>query len=206
MERSETKPAGRLHSMNSSAQEALTGWGSDANRTSPVGLSKMSVSEIPRTLGFGDDSGSSHEEIPGQSGPDGGFDDDSFSVGHSSDLAEAIRQAERLTSLLRNLEERERAAFRLDPDTMERIQRLEQSAQSIAAVHRALAEHVRSQVDDADLLMLENLLRAWVDRPNDLLVMVKLAERSSALATVVAAFREIRSLLAGTDHDVEARE
>jgi hypothetical protein len=125
--------------------------------------------------------------------PSGG--DSGAAAERARDLGEAVRLAEHLTVALRVLEERERSAYRLDQETMERIRRLEQGAQTIAAVHHALQEQVQVEIDDAELAVVESLLGAWVDRPNDLLVMVKLAERSTALASIVSAFREIRRLV-----------
>jgi hypothetical protein len=129
------------------------------------------------------------------SSSESGGDDSETGAEHGNDLGEALRLAERLTGALRALEERERSAYRLDQETMERIRRLEQSAQTIAAVHHALQEQVRVELADEELGVVESLLTAWVDRPNDLLVMVKLSERSTVLAGIVAAFREIRRLL-----------
>jgi hypothetical protein len=131
----------------------------------------------------------------GRSIPESGGDWGAGSADRAGGLDDALRLAQRLTIALQQLQERERSAYRLDQETMERIRRLEQSAQKVAAVHRTLQQEVAVELSDEDLEMLASLLSAWVERPNDLLVMVKLAERSSALAEIVSAFREIRRLL-----------
>jgi hypothetical protein len=139
--------------------------------------------------------------------PEGGDarDRDESEAGAVS-LSDALRLANRLTATLRELEERERSAYRLDQETMARIRRLEESARSIAALSQALEERVELTVEDDELASLESLLNAWVDRPNDLLVMVKLAERSTVLARLVAAFRDIRRLLASAGPAAESGE
>lgn len=172
---------------------------------SSVRLPAIALEDVPEALGSGADTGDDPDgprEADSSFEGSGGGDEMSGSV----DLGEAVRQAERLTAVLHALQDRERAAYRLDQETMERIRRLERSARQIASVHNALQEQLRLDLDDDEFGTLESLLHAWTERPNDLLVMVKLAEQSTMLAQIVAAFREIRQLVSAVDADSPAQD
>jgi hypothetical protein len=78
---------------------------------------------------------------------------------------------------------------------LRRLLALEKDVHQLTATHLALAETARAGPGDEDLASLEALLAAWADRPNDLLVMVKIAEQARTLAGLAVTLRTIRRQL-----------
>jgi hypothetical protein len=204
MDRSEAVPFSRSQAADSPIGAALPAWRPDQTPLAQSGGALHTASDENRFAGSPD--GADGVPLKPEHLPSSADGDEGGASSAANDLGEARQLSERLTWTLRTLEERERSAYRLDRETMERIRRLEHSAQRIAAVHRALEDRLKVETDEAELEVLGSLLKAWVDRPNDLLVMVKLAERSTALARIVDGFREIRRLLSAVGEDACAEE
>jgi hypothetical protein len=95
----------------------------------------------------------------------------------AAQLSDVVQRASALAAELRQIEER--AAERA-PNTP-----------IIDATRQRLMHAAETGVDVARLAELEELLSAWGQRPNDLLVMVKLSEQAGLLAAAVRTLREL---------------
>lgn len=103
--------------------------------------------------------------------------------------------AEQLAAALRELHGQFPGA--LDSDLVGRLQALEERARRADGLERRLQDVATSAASSEEIVALSALLSAWVQRPNDLLIMVKLSEQASTLVRVLDAFSALRRLLDG---------
>ncbi|MGH2443493.1 MAG: hypothetical protein ACRDFX_10055 [Chloroflexota bacterium] len=108
-------------------------------------------------------------------------------------LDEIVAMAEQLTARLRDLESiRRLTRVRQTLDTQP-----EQQDTPAAGQLRRLTSAAEIGISAEDQSALVDLLEAWVERPNDLMIVVKLSEKAGDLATLVRAFTQMTQLLAG---------
>jgi hypothetical protein len=108
-------------------------------------------------------------------------------------LRHAAQVAEQLALALRTLEERSPrmpAGGRVEGSPGGADPRLQEGAILLDAIRG-----ITHSIPPGEVETLERLLGAWVDRPTDLLILVKLAEQAGRLARVVSAFAEINRIL-----------
>lgn len=108
------------------------------------------------------------------------------------DIGVAIQFAERLIDELRAMRDQTRQEKPPDAHSAERLRTLETDRIQSIALRESLREVVLRPASAEQLGGLHAILNAWVRRPNDLLVMVKLSEQASVLVDIIASFREIR--------------
>lgn len=113
--------------------------------------------------------------------------------GEFAGIEDAIRLAEQLSDQLREIRDREHVGQERDLELVERLRALEEDHSRSLAAREQLRALVRAPATAEQLAGLQAILDAWVRRPNDLLVMVKLSEQASLLLDVVAAFRLLRT-------------
>lgn len=169
--------------------------GFGASQAGPGALNRSAWSPSARMRAFGDASDPPEQRmnLPGEQGsaadrPADQPDPPDATV-PGDVLRDAAQVAEQLALALRTLEERSpRAGPGAQSEAAEA--RLREALALLEAVRR-----VAQTVSSAELETLDRLLSAWVDRPTDLLILVKLAEQAGRLARIVSAFAEIHRML-----------
>lgn len=110
-------------------------------------------------------------------------------------IGRSVRLSAELAETLRALQADALAAQPAIEILRERVAQLEDQLDRSRAMREQVLAALSTTADADQLQALAALLGAWTQRPNDLLVMVKLSEESSRIASVVQALQQIRRVI-----------
>lgn len=105
-------------------------------------------------------------------------------------LEEAAKDAEALAARLADL-----VRHRPSSDNEEQLRSLESRLEQIEGKLRGLRGILTEPGDLGNLADLAALLEAWRQKPNDLLIMVKVAEKADCLASLVRHYEQIVTMV-----------
>ncbi len=108
---------------------------------------------------------------------------------------DAIHMARLLDETLRGLAQEMEAAESQNREMRNQVQSMEESSQVQVAFRDSLVGQVSAATAADDLAAVQELVRAVVENPNNLMVLLRLYEQSQRLSTVVQEYADLRRLI-----------
>jgi len=108
---------------------------------------------------------------------------------------DALHMARLLDETLRGLAQEMEAAESQNREMRNQVQSMEESSQVQVAFRDSLVGQVSAATAADDLAAVQELVRAVVENPNNLMVLLRLYEQSQRLSTVVQEYADLRRLI-----------
>ncbi len=121
----------------------------------------------------------------------------SFSETHAR-VFDALHMARLLDETLRNLAQAMEAAESQNREMRDRMRSMEKSSEALVAFRDSLRHRVSVADSADDLAVVQELLIAVVENPNNLMVLLRLFEQGQRLSTVVQEYADLRRLIQST--------